>query len=202
MSLPSSNCLGVVRPSMATLIGSHTYPDPFRFKSGARVKSNSSIVAQSCPTLWDPMDCSPSGFSVHGILQERIRGWVAIRFSRGSSRPRSLTRVSYITGRFFTIQDSKQSACNAGDLASILGSGRCLGEGNGYPLQQPCLENSMDRESSLGLVNFKSSSQGIRMKKENWKREKEKLGFTQRSTPARKFKILLWCHFWLSCFAY
>ena len=105
------------------------------------------------------MDCSPSGFSVHGILQERIRGWVAIRFSRGSSQPRSLTRVSYITGRFFTIQDGKQSACNAGDPASILGSGRCLGKGNGYPLQQPCLENSMDRESSLGLVNFKSSSQ-------------------------------------------
>ena len=49
----------------------------------------------------------------------------------------------------------------------------------------------MDRESSLGLVNFKSSSQGVRVKKENLKREKEKLGFTHRSTPARKSKILL-----------
>ena len=43
------------------------------------------IVAQSCPTLCDPMDCSPPGFSVHGISQARILEWVAISFSRGSS---------------------------------------------------------------------------------------------------------------------
>ena len=41
--------------------------------------------------------------------------------------------------------DSKESACNAGDLGSILGWGRSLGEGNGYPLQYSCLENPMDR---------------------------------------------------------
>ena len=35
-------------------------------------------VAQSCPTLCDPMDCSPAGSSVHGILQARIMEWVAI----------------------------------------------------------------------------------------------------------------------------
>ena len=40
---------------------------------------------QSCQTLCDPMDCSPPGSSVHGILQARILGWVAIPFSRGSS---------------------------------------------------------------------------------------------------------------------
>ena len=40
---------------------------------------------------------------------------------------------------------SKESACNAGDLHSILGLGRSPGEGNGYPLQYPCLENFMDR---------------------------------------------------------
>ena len=39
------------------------------------------LVAQSCPTLCDPMNCSPSGFSVHGILQARILEWVAILFS-------------------------------------------------------------------------------------------------------------------------
>ena len=44
-----------------------------------------SEVAQLCPTLCDPMDCSLSGFSVHGILQERILEWVTISFSRGSS---------------------------------------------------------------------------------------------------------------------
>ena len=39
------------------------------------------LVAQSCPTLCDPMDCSPPGFSVHGILQARILEWTAIPFS-------------------------------------------------------------------------------------------------------------------------
>ena len=60
-------------------------------------------VAQSYPTLGNPMDCSLLGFSVHWILQARILEWVAIPFSRGSSQPRDQTRVSHITGRFFTI---------------------------------------------------------------------------------------------------
>ena len=44
--------------------------------------------AQSCPTLCDPVDCSPPGSSVHGTLQARTMGWVAMPSSRGSSRPR------------------------------------------------------------------------------------------------------------------
>ena len=59
------------------------------------------LVAQSCPTLCDPMDCSPLGSSVHGISQARILEWVAICFSRGSSPPRDRTWVSCITGQFF-----------------------------------------------------------------------------------------------------
>ena len=47
-----------------------------------------SEFAQSCPTLCDPMDCSLSGSSVHEIPQARILEWVAMPFSRGSSRPR------------------------------------------------------------------------------------------------------------------
>ena len=61
------------------------------------------LVAQSCLTLCNPMDCSPPGFSVHGILQARILEWVAIPFSRESSRLRDRTQVSCIAGRFFTI---------------------------------------------------------------------------------------------------
>ena len=49
----------------------------------------SSEVTQSCPTLCDPVDSSPPGSSVHGILQARILEWVAISFSRGSSQPGS-----------------------------------------------------------------------------------------------------------------
>ena len=55
---------------------------------------------KSCPTLCDPMDCCPPGSSVHGILQARILEWVAIPFSRGSSRPRDWTQVSSTAGRF------------------------------------------------------------------------------------------------------
>ena len=45
------------------------------------------------------MDCSPLGFSVHGILQARILEWVATPFSRGSSLPRDQTQVSCSAGR-------------------------------------------------------------------------------------------------------
>ena len=61
------------------------------------------LVAQSCPTLCDPMYYSPPGFSVHGILQARMLEWVAISFSRGSSGPKNQTQVSCIAGRFFTV---------------------------------------------------------------------------------------------------
>ena len=61
------------------------------------------LVAQSCPTLCDPRDCSLPGSSVHGILQARILEWVSIPFSRGPSQPRDWTQVSCIAGKFFTI---------------------------------------------------------------------------------------------------
>ena len=62
-----------------------------------------SEVTQSCPTLCDPVDCSPPGYSVHGILQARILEWIAISFSRGSSRPRDRTQVSCIASRRFNL---------------------------------------------------------------------------------------------------
>ena len=61
------------------------------------------LVAQSCLTLCDPMDCSPPGSSVHGILQARILKWGAIPFSRRSSQTRDWTWVSHIAGRFFSV---------------------------------------------------------------------------------------------------
>ena len=71
------------------------------------------LVAQSCPTLCDPMDCSPPGSSVHGILQARILEWTAISFSRGSSQPRDQTWVSCIAGRFFTIWVTRGALANS-----------------------------------------------------------------------------------------
>ena len=63
-------------------------------------------VAQLCPTLCNPMDCSLPGSTIHGIFQAGILEWVAISFSRRCSRSRDWTRVSHmigIVGRCFTI---------------------------------------------------------------------------------------------------
>ena len=68
-----------------------------------------SEVAQSCLTLCDPVDCSPLGSSVHGILQARILEWVAIPFSRGSSRTKDQTQVSCIAGRYFNLWATKEA---------------------------------------------------------------------------------------------
>ena len=58
------------------------------------------LVAQSCPTLCDPMDCSPPGASVLGTLQARVLEWVAMPSSRGSTQPRDQSRLSCTAGGF------------------------------------------------------------------------------------------------------
>ena len=67
------------------------------------------LIAQLCLTLCDPVDCSPPGFSVHGILQIRILESVAIPFSRGSSWGRDWTWVSCTEGRFFAIWATREA---------------------------------------------------------------------------------------------
>ena len=54
-------------------------------------------LLQSCPTLWDPVDCNPPASSALGILQARILEWVAMLSSRGSSWPRDQTCISYVS---------------------------------------------------------------------------------------------------------
>ena len=75
--------------------------------SGIKITNNLNLkwseVAQLCPTLCDPMDCSPPGSSIRGILQAEILEWVAISFSRGSSRTRDQTQVSHIGGKRFNL---------------------------------------------------------------------------------------------------
>ena len=68
-----------------------------------------SEVAQSCPTLYNPMDCSLSGSSVHGIFQARVLECIAISFSRGSSRSKNWTWVSRIAGRCFTVWATREA---------------------------------------------------------------------------------------------
>ena len=69
------------------------------------------LVTQLCPTLWDPMDCSPSVFSIHGDSPSRILEWVAMPSSRESSQPRDWTQVSCIAGGFFTDWTTREAPC-------------------------------------------------------------------------------------------
>ena len=64
---------------------------------------------QSCPTPCNPVDCSPPGSSIHGILQARILEWVAISFSRGSSQPSDQIQVSHIAGRRFNLWATREA---------------------------------------------------------------------------------------------
>ena len=74
-----------------------TSPHPYKLYKSHLINITKVKVAQSCPTLRDPMD-----YTVHGILQARILEWVAFPLSRGSSQPRDWTHVSRIAGVFFT----------------------------------------------------------------------------------------------------
>ena len=85
-----------------------SYSQSYGFPS-SHVLMCESEVAQSCLTLCDPMDCSPPGFSVHGIFQARVLEWVAISFSRGSSWPQDRTKVSCIAGRHFTLWATREA---------------------------------------------------------------------------------------------
>ena len=73
------------------------------------------LVAQSCRTLCDPMDCSPPGSSVHGISQARILEWVAMSCTRGSPQPRDRTQVSCTAGEFFTLGHEFEHTPGVGD---------------------------------------------------------------------------------------
>ena len=95
------------------------------FIVGARVGPGVRCVRartlQSCPTLCNPMDCSPPGSSVHGFLQARILEWVAMPSCRGSSQPRDWTHVSYIscTGRWVLYHHLGCPWCKVGDCRML-----------------------------------------------------------------------------------
>ena len=61
------------------------FTEIFNTKERKKERKKEIEVAQLCLTLRDPMDCSLSGSSVHGISQARVLEWIAISFSRGSS---------------------------------------------------------------------------------------------------------------------
>ena len=78
-------------------------------KTGKWTAMSVCLVAQSCPTLCDHIDCSMPAFPVQGILQAKILEWVAIPSSRGSSQVKDWTQVSFIAGGFFTIWATREA---------------------------------------------------------------------------------------------
>ena len=124
-----------------------------------------------------PMDCSLPDSSVHRICQARILEWVAISYSKGSSRPRDRTHVSCIAGgslplshldgpasrkpggNSFTLSTNIQSSFHERkernrekDIFLFIWNGNHI-KGNGNPLQYLCLENSIDRGAWKATVH-------------------------------------------------
>ena len=97
-------------------------------------------VAQSCPTLCDPMD-----YTVRGSLQARILEWVAVAISRASSQPRVLTQVSHIAGGFFTWPSLIQFKCTS--QRNEHGSFNC---------KQSARDDNLSEFKALSLFTIKS----------------------------------------------
>ena len=141
---------------------------------------------QSCPPLCDLMDCRLASSSVHGILQARILGWIAISYFRGSSQPRGQTHVSCISciaGRFFTTEPPVYTYSIVIRLFVFFFKGWlycliALNHSSGFPLYiclsvlSVCLYDIQTQHGSLGynslaptcLVEFLSNLPSLQLK--------------------------------------
>ena len=99
------------------------------------------LVAQLCPTVCDPTDCSPSGSYVHGILQKRILELIAIPFSRGSAQPRDWIQVSNIAESFFTVWATTK---------------------NNLKVDQPTIQGHVNTISGRSRSNYEKISNALR----------------------------------------
>ena len=110
--------------------------------------------------VWNPMDGSPPGSSVHGILQARILEWIAQPSSRGSSQPRNSTCVSCTTGRFFTAKPPGKlfqiifQYKLLQDIAPCYTLGPCLDFFYHYNITHSCSGKTIDLKSILSLTSF------------------------------------------------
>ena len=138
-----------------------------------------SEAAQSCPTLHDPMDYILPGSSVHGIFQARVLEWVAISFSRGSSRHRDWTRVSHTAGRCFTLWATREATCYK--------RSHCY---------RTILQNKWRENFCLGL-EYGQDLMGTGVLRVKWAltRHKRRLeGFKPEPNCFRSYLTLLGCH--------
>ena len=119
---------------------------------------------QLCLILSDPMDCSPPGSSAFGILQERILEWVVMPSSRGSSRPRHRTGVSYVfcIGRqgSLPLAPPGKSQKSCGPLAKTSNSSG-LGRAGRRGQERP---GAGDTQADSGKTNMSILGKGKEMK--------------------------------------
>ena len=103
------------------------------------------LVAQLCLTLYDLMYCSLP-LSMGFFRQESWNGLCSEHWGASISLSSQCTSILAVgkPRASLVVQDGKESVCSAGDLDLIPLLGRPLEEGNGYPLQHSCLEDSMD----------------------------------------------------------
>ena len=109
---------------------------------------NGNPLQYSC--LENPMDGGAWWAAVHGVTKR----WIQL-----SEHACTLFNFTLSYCFEFRFLNGEESACSAGDLSSIPGSGRPPGEGNGNPLQYSCLENPMDREAWRATVHEVPKSQ-------------------------------------------
>ena len=99
----------------------------------------------SCPTLCDPMDCSPPGSFVHGILQTRTLEWVAVSFSNVNFNCGSVVAKSYLT-----LMTPQTVACQ--DLLSMGFSRQEYWSGLPFPSSLKCLESSNEQSAQMDRI--------------------------------------------------
>ena len=97
------------------------------------MEQKESEVAQSCPTLCDPVGCSLPGSSVHGIFQAIVLELIAISFSRASSQPRDQTQVSHTVDRRFTVWTTREDNRTEAQAKTLSFSGQIK---HGWGLKQ------------------------------------------------------------------
>ena len=94
-------------PQVKTHTHTHTHTHTILFQRYNATSMCACLVAKSCLTLWESVDCSLQASSVHGILQARVLEWVAISTSKGSSHPgieQESSTSPILAGAFFTTE--------------------------------------------------------------------------------------------------
>ena len=136
-------------------------------------ENESESVCHSVMTLCDPMDCSPPVSSVHGILQARTLKWVAIPFSRGSSRPRDWTQSPALQADSLLSEPLGKPSAENGDLETR----REVGTGQ-EDLRITCREVAMEVKLANRLILWENGE-----RREKWLWEDY---WVQRSREQRK----------------